>query len=87
MNHMKRHWFPKKPICEGGVRGFTTISIAEVKPALIFLVMGFATSFVLFIFEVLAKIAVDYKKRYDDMRMRKMKGLRMIRKFNLKRIN
>lgn len=64
MNRAKRRWFPKKPICEGGVRGFITIGIAEVKPALLFLLIGMGVSFAILLIECLAKIISNqYRKK------------------------
>lgn len=53
MDKQKRRWFPKKPICEGS-RGFTTVGLQEVKPALFIWFVGVTLSIVL----VFAEIAV-----------------------------
>lgn len=75
MNRAKRRWFPKKPICEGGARGFMTIGIAEVKPALLLLLMGMVISFVILLFEWMSKIMWDYhnKKRPQANQKEKIK--------------
>lgn len=49
----KRRWFPKKPICEGGARGFQTVGLQEVKPAIIFYVVGIAVAFGIMLLEVI----------------------------------
>lgn len=52
MNRLKRRWFPKKPICEGGARGFMTVGLQEVKPALYLLLIGNALSVLLMLVEM-----------------------------------
>lgn len=73
MNRAKRRWFPKKPICEGGVRGFTTVGIAEVKPALLLLLMGMGASFGVLFVEWLVKIISDQRKKKRSRRNGKTK--------------
>lgn len=64
MNRVKRRWFPKKPNCEAGVRGFMTVGIAEVKPALLFLLMGMGVSFFILFIEWLTNIcSARYRKK------------------------
>lgn len=53
MNKIKRRWFPKKPMCEGGSRGFVTVGIAEVKPAIIFYIVGTGVSSAILIIEII----------------------------------
>lgn len=52
MNKFKRKWFPKKPICDGGVRDFRTVGLQEIKPALFLLLIGTAVSLILMLIEV-----------------------------------
>lgn len=52
MNKSKRRWFPKKPICEGGTRGFLTVGLQEVKPALELLAIGTGASLFIMIIEI-----------------------------------
>lgn len=66
MNRVKRRWFPKKPVCEGGARDFITIGIAEVKPALVFLLMGMGVSFAILLLELLNKMISGHFKKADD---------------------
>lgn len=65
MNRAKRRWFPKKPLCEGGTRGFLIVGIAEVKPALLFLLMGMGVSIAILLVECVFKVLSDrcMKKR------------------------
>lgn len=65
MNRAKRRWLPKKPVCEGGARDFITIGIAEVKPALVFLLMGMCVSFAILILELLTKVTSDHFNKAD----------------------
>lgn len=64
MNKQKRRWFPKKPICEGGARGFTTVGIQEVKPALYLLVFGTLFSILLMFVELFAHRAEIWWHKY-----------------------
>lgn len=53
MNKYKRRWFPKKPDCDSGVRGFLTVGLQEVKPALVLLCIGNGLAFALLVMEML----------------------------------
>lgn len=53
MNKYKRKWFPRKPICDAGSRGFQTVGLQEVKPALLYLGIGTGISFFIMIGEIL----------------------------------
>lgn len=68
MNKYKRRWFPTKPICEGGARGFTIVGLQEVKPALFLLLYGNLFAFILMCLEILIrKTLIWYKdKKYSD---------------------
>lgn len=62
---MKRdelRWIPKKPDCEGG-RGFMTVGLQEVKPAVVFLLIGYGLSVLIIAAENLLRILnARYKK-------------------------
>lgn len=64
MSKQIRRWFPKKPICEGGARGFTTVGLQEVKPALYLLLIGTGLSVVLMFIEIaMHKVLTRQKKK------------------------
>lgn len=63
MNKYKRRWFPKKPICEGGARGFLTVGLQEVKPALFLLLYGSAMSLGLMFIEICMHKAILWSNR------------------------
>lgn len=44
MKHDESKWIPKKPDCEGGRRGFMTVGLNEIKPAIILLVIGYGVA-------------------------------------------
>lgn len=44
MKRDETKWIPKKPDCEGGRRGFMTVGLNEIKPAVILLVIGYAVA-------------------------------------------
>lgn len=46
-------WIPEKPGCEGGRRGFQTVGLNEIRPAVILLLIGYGVSVLLFIIEIL----------------------------------
>lgn len=53
---MKREeirWIPKKPDCEGSRRGFNSVGLTEVKPAVYLLLFGYGLSIALLISEIL----------------------------------
>lgn len=53
---MKRdelRWIPKKPDCEGGGRGFMTVGLGDTKPAAFLLLIGYASSVIIFFVEIL----------------------------------
>lgn len=53
---MKRdelRWIPKKPNCDGGSRGFVTVGLSEIKPAIILLALGYALSVLMLGMEIL----------------------------------
>lgn len=55
---MKRdelRWIPKKPDCEGGRRGFMTVGLSEIKPAVILLLVGYGLSILIFSTEFLLR--------------------------------
>lgn len=59
---MKRdeiRWIPKKPDCEGGRRGFITVGLREIKPAVFLLLIGYGSSVLIFVIEIM------YRKSYD----------------------
>lgn len=63
MNRVKRRWFPKKPICEGGAKDFITVGLQEVKPALYLLIIGTSLSLILMFAEiVMHKATFCYNK-------------------------
>lgn len=52
---MKRdelRWIPKKPDCEGGGRGFLTVGLGDTKPAALLLLIGYASSVIIFFIEI-----------------------------------
>lgn len=52
---MKRdelRWIPKKPDCEGGGRGFLTVGLGDTKPAAFLLLIGYASSVIIFFIEI-----------------------------------
>lgn len=52
---MKRdelRWIPKKPDCEGGGRGFFTVGLGDTKPAAFLLLIGYASSVIIFFAEI-----------------------------------
>lgn len=51
-----RHWIPQKPQCEGGGRGFVSVGLTEVHPAVMLLVFGAAASFGVMIIEIIFKM-------------------------------
>lgn len=59
MNRYKRKWFPKKPICDAGSRGFQTVGLQEVRPALLFLGIGTGISLFVMIGEILYHSIAD----------------------------
>lgn len=63
MNKYKRRWFPKKPDCEGGARGFITVGLQEVKPALFLLLIATALSLALMLIEICMHKAMLQCKR------------------------
>lgn len=53
---MKREeirWISKRPECEGGRRGFLTVGLIEIKPAIYLLLIGYAISSLICIAEYL----------------------------------
>lgn len=53
---MKRdelRWIPKKPNCNGGSRGFVTVGLSEIKPAIILLALGYALCVLMLGIEIL----------------------------------
>lgn len=65
---MKREeirWFPSKPKCDAGSRGFVTVGLQEIKPAVFLLLSGYGLSIIVFIVErILRKLFtfVDQRK-------------------------
>lgn len=79
MNRSKRRWFPKKPICDGGTRGFTIVGLQEVKPALFLLLYGTLLAFVLMYMEIATQRAmVWYNDRFDIARKSQSNGLHFV---------
>lgn len=63
---MKRdeiQWIPKKPNCEGGLRGFMTVGLGEIKPAIIFLLIGYGLAVLIFVAENLLRILYARKNK------------------------
>lgn len=72
MNKYKRRWFPRKPICDAGSRGFQTVGLQEVKPALLFLGIGTGISLFIMIAEFLYySIANRMRKHRINMKSEK----------------
>ncbi|XP_031620817.1 glutamate receptor ionotropic, delta-2-like isoform X2 [Contarinia nasturtii] len=63
MNKYKRRWFPKKPICEGGARGFMTVGLQEVKPALYLLLIGTSLSLAFLLLEIVIYYLIRFNKK------------------------
>lgn len=72
MNKYKRRWFPKKPICEGGARGFMTVGLQEVKPALYLLLIGTSLSLAILLFEFAVYHIVIWYNREKMMQKTKI---------------
>lgn len=65
-----RHWIPRKPQCEGGGRGFVSVGLTEVHPAIMLLVFGSAASFGVMIIEIIYKMAVAKGERPQKLSMK-----------------
>lgn len=75
MNRSKRRWFPRKPLCEGGARGFKTVGIDEIKPAVFMLLFGFAAALGL----MLAEIAFANRQNIIRYRKREFKRQKLLK--------
>lgn len=62
MNRQKRRWYPRKPICEGGTRGFITVGLAEVQPAIMLLLIGTGISLLIMFGELLVHFLLNRHK-------------------------
>lgn len=72
MNKFKRRWFPKKPLCEGG-RGFATVGLQEVKPALILLFIANGVALILMFMEIcIHKAMISYNHTKVPLRLASM---------------
>lgn len=64
---MKRdelRWTPSKPVCEGGLSGFVSVSLDEIKPAVILVLFGYGLSILILGFEVLSRnMRCKYQKK------------------------
>lgn len=59
---MKREeilWIPKKPDCNAGKWGFTTVDVNVIKPPIILLLLGYALSILIALVE---RLSVPFKK-------------------------
>lgn len=83
MNRMKRIWFPKKPDCEGGSRGFLTVGLQETKPALQLLAIGTGLSLAIMIVEIFVNsLQLHIQKQQLTLRMkRKISEKQLINKY------
>lgn len=70
MNKFKRRWFPKKPICDGGVRDFRTVGLQEIKPALFLLLIGVSLSVIIMLIELCTHMLMQrtWRKRIKASR-------------------
>lgn len=58
MNREEVRWVPQKPDCDGGLLGFKTVGLNEVKPAVNLLLFGYVSSILILGFEILSRIWV-----------------------------
>lgn len=74
----------QKPICEGS-RGFRTVGLQEVKPALYLLIIGTAVSMVLVLIEnIIHNANVRHKKKKQlENKTHRITNVQKMRKFNV----
>lgn len=77
MRREEIRWIPKKPDCEGGRRGFMTVGLGEIKPAIYLLCIGYALSALIFISELLFRNVRHIEKSFKHRI--KMRCLRHIK--------
>lgn len=57
-----RRWIPRKPECGSGGRGFVTVGLTEINPAIILLIAGNAISVAIFLTEKIIKWILNQYK-------------------------
>lgn len=76
MKREELRWMPKKPECEGGGHDFKTVGIAEIRPAVYLLLVGYALAAFLLVSEYLFRKSYAHWKNRSNKQLFKKGGKR-----------
>lgn len=63
IDRVHRVYVPPKPRCEAGSREFVSVSMTDIRPAVIFVMCGFLTSFLIMMLEIFCEKVKAYRER------------------------
>lgn len=55
-----RQWIPRRPICEPGGRGFVSVGLKEIRPAIILFLIMIGVSIFLLLCEIILKRVLQF---------------------------